>query len=191
MNTVTLKIVNKSGAELKGISLTDTKGIDMSKFDDIPRLGAGAEYLVKLHIDFQAKTTPIKFKVKVGEKEYGVKLAAECGELMKAYSVSHDDFKMHQNKLSGMNEQMITTKCSDLKQIPHVVTKHFNVAPLSQNNPNTWRFSSRKLADNHIILVEVITTPESGSGGTCNVRVNCDDFILSNTLIDILKKVIT
>jgi len=192
MNTVNLTLINKTSNTLNAIAIADVKGVEMRKFDEVARLLPGMEHATKIYVDFAAKTTPIKFNIRVGDKEFPVKLAPQVGELLRPHAVSHEDFQTNQSKLSGMNETVVSTECSDVNTIAQKVVRSISAAPLTQHLPNVYRFSGKKLADSHILLIEITTTPNDiGSGGVVKIRVNCDDFMFSGQLVDAIKKSLT
>jgi len=189
MSLVNVKLWNRSDTDLLAVNFPEVKGLEMRKFDEIARVPAGQVVERKLHIDFSAKATPVKLTVRVGEKEYPAKLSPEAGDLFRAHAISHEDYQVNQNKLSGMNEATVSAPVSDISTIPQKIVTRVHIAPLTSHKANVYRFSGRKLADNSILLIEISTTPDGqGSGGIAKVTVNCDDFMLSGQLIDTVKK---
>lgn len=191
MNAITLIVKNESVAAIHTIRLANVKletGRDFIPFDDIEELQPGAEASVKVHL--RISSSPLLFDVATKENTFPVKLEPSCGELMRKYTLSPEEFEKEQKKMSGLNQSETQVNMNHLEQAVKLVLAALNVVPLSQPSPRVYRFSAQLLKDDSYLLVRLTLLPtgdNEGGPGAVQVVVNSSEFVFGNHVLELLK----
>jgi len=198
MNAIQLTIRNESSSPIQDIEFTNYKvdsGQEMRPLEPIPELAPNAVFECYAHVNFNGKAQSVKFTVSTGAgRSYQAQITPGIGELIRPLPLSKEEFEEKQKRLSGMNENTLDMKCSDMTRTAQNVVAALNIAALAQHKPNVYRFSGEMLSNGGVVLIELAFPPDhdisAGPAAKARCTVNCEDLIFSGLLLTAVKQAI-
>lgn len=192
MVSIELSFTNTTNDEITNIKVGSQNlamGMEMHSMPDIESLAPRATISTTLGIDFNDTTQPANFEMCTSVTKFNVSLKAPIGELLQAITIGENEFVLQQNKLKGLNENMVTCdlhpKYSNTTALCSRVheTANFLQVPPSDPNSDLQRFAAQTLCSKVIVLLS-IRTLDNGKAG---VAVNCEKMVIGSMLLKEIK----
>jgi len=194
-----IKVTFKSHKEqtLTSIKISPQSNLtEIMGFNDIASLGAHGSATAQIHLNFQAKTTPVKMELRHSQGHYKFSVLPPLGELVRPSSVVVDfsSFEKSKKQLGGMHEHKTTLDASTVESMPiQKIHKVANVARISSPEEGDHRtlpmyFAGEMVESSKAILLVTLQPKITDSGAMFELKVNCGNAMSGASFLDFFKK---
>ncbi|ELR19068.1 AP3 complex beta3B subunit [Acanthamoeba castellanii str. Neff] len=171
-------------------SSIEASGLKIIPFSEVSVLPAGASFQTHMNIAFTSASQTVKLEVVTDRGTYSVSVKPQLGELLRPITLSEADFDSRQKELGGMQESsehltLPQELASGGTKLVNKVLELINVGPCVVDvKEGTYKFVGVAIFDEKPLLISLRA---EGEGGSCLLRVNCEDPIFAVTAKNLLK----
>uniref|UniRef100_A0A8C7SQP2 AP-3 complex subunit beta n=1 Tax=Oncorhynchus mykiss TaxID=8022 RepID=A0A8C7SQP2_ONCMY len=178
MVSVQISLTNTTDHPLEQIHIgdRDPTGLDMHCFNAIECLLPEASVTVSLGVDFNDSTQAANFQLCTKEDQFSVSIQPAVGELFLPATMTEQDFRKEQGKLSYAN----TTRQPISRQVATVA--NLGVVPSGQDNIH--RFAGKTASSGALVLVTV----ELRELSAALITINTEKSVMGPMLLRDLKR---
>ncbi|RXM99051.1 AP-3 complex subunit beta-1 [Acipenser ruthenus] len=194
MVSVQVTLTNSGDQKLEDIHIGEKKlpsGLQIHDFNSIESLEPGASITVSMGIDFNDSTQAANFQLCTKSDQFNVSIQPAVGELLLPVTMSEQDFRTQQGKLTGMNESTATISVapenSSGRAIVHKVVTAANLGVVPSAQDSIHRFAAKTVKAADLVLVTV----ELKEASTAQLLINTEKTVIGSMLQRELKAVLT
>uniref|UniRef100_A0A8C7L922 AP-3 complex subunit beta n=1 Tax=Oncorhynchus kisutch TaxID=8019 RepID=A0A8C7L922_ONCKI len=178
MVSVQISLTNTTDHPLEQIHIGDRgpTGLDMHCFNTVECLLPEASVTVSLGVDFNDSTQAANFQLCTKEDQFSVSIQPAVGELFLPATMTEQDFRKEQGKLSYAN----TTRQPISRQVATVA--NLGVVPSGQDNIH--RFAGKTASSGAVVLVTV----ELRESSAALITINTEKSVMGPMLLRDLKR---
>ncbi|KAK1176512.1 AP-3 complex subunit beta-1-like [Acipenser oxyrinchus oxyrinchus] len=194
MVSVQVTLTNSGDQKLEDIHIGEKKlpsGLQIHDFNSIESLEPGASITVSMGIDFNDSTQAANFQLCTKSDQFNVSIQPAVGELLLPVTMSEQDFRTQQGKLTGMNESTATISVapenSSGRAIVHKVVTAANLGVVPSAQESIHRFAAKTVKAADLVLVTV----ELKEASTAQLLINTEKTVIGSMLQRELKAVLT
>ena len=164
--------VQAIGAKVDGLA----DGRQMYPFTELGVLAPQMGEQANLHVDFNEKTTPVKFEIYSSKGTFPVSLTPLVGEMMRPHDMARADFDAAQKRLAGMHEAAVTLPADAAvgEELADGILRKANMSLIHQAAD---RLLFAAMLGDSLVLLDV-----DASSGSATAKVNCDNAMLVSTI---------
>lgn len=192
MVSIELLFTNATDEEIKNIRTGNQNlalGMEMHTMPDIESLAPKATSSATIGIDFNDTTQAANFEICSSTVRCNVSIPAPIGELLQPITLGENEFVMQQNKLKGLNENVVTCElnpkynsatvlCARVHEVANVVQ-----VPPTDPSTNLHRFAAQTLSSKVLVLLSVRPL----DNGKAGLVVNCEKMVIGSMLLKEIK----
>ncbi|XP_039614326.1 AP-3 complex subunit beta-1 [Polypterus senegalus] len=160
MVSVQVTLSNEADQKIEGIHIGEKKlptGLQIYEFNRIESLEPGSSITVSMGIDFNDSTQSANFQLCTKSDQFSVSIQPTVGELLLPVTMSEQDFKVQQGKLTGMNENTtsitLEPKNSSGQPVVHKIVNVANLGLVPSGQDNIHRFAAKTVNAGTLVLV--------------------------------------
>ncbi|XP_041092672.1 AP-3 complex subunit beta-1-like isoform X1 [Polyodon spathula] len=193
MVSVQVTLTNSGDQTVEDIHIGEKKlpsGLQIHDFNSIESLEPGASITVSMGIDFNDSTQAANFQLCTKSDQFNVSIQPAVGELLLPVTMSEQDFRTQQGKLTGMNESAATISVnqenSSSRAIVHKVVTAANLGVVPSAEDRIHRFAAKTVKAADLVLVTV----ELKEASTAQLLINTEKTVIGSMLQQELKAVL-
>ncbi|XP_028661540.1 AP-3 complex subunit beta-1 isoform X2 [Erpetoichthys calabaricus] len=190
MVSVQVTLSNEADQKIEGIHIGGKKlptGLQIYEFNRIESLEPGSSITVSMGIDFNDSTQSANFQLCTKSDQFSVFIQPTVGELLLPVTMSEQDFKVQQGKLTGMNENTtsitLEPKNSSGQPAVHKIVNVANLGLVPSGLDNIHRFAAKTVNAGTLVLV----TLELKESLTADLIVNTEKTAIGSMLLREIK----
>ncbi|XP_053303951.1 AP-3 complex subunit beta-1 isoform X2 [Spea bombifrons] len=194
MISVQITFQNTSDKKIEDIHLEERKmpaGMKMHAFNPIDSLEPEGSITVSMGIDFCDSAQTASFQLCTKEDKFSVGIQPPPGELLLPVTMSENDFKKEQGKLTGMNESSASITVSPQNSTPQVLIQKLvtaaNLGVVASGENDVHRFAAKTVHSGSLMLVTV----ELKGSSAARLIVNTEKTLIGSVLLRELKPVLS
>uniref|UniRef100_A0A4W5MFS6 AP-3 complex subunit beta n=1 Tax=Hucho hucho TaxID=62062 RepID=A0A4W5MFS6_9TELE len=187
MVSVQISLTNTSDRPLEQIHIGDRSptGLNMHCFNTIECLLPEASVTVSLGIDFNDSTQAANFQLCTKEDQFSVSIQPAVGELFLPITMTEQDFRQEQGKLSYSSATITMAAANTTSQpISRQVATVANLGVVPSGQDNIHRFAGKTASTGAVVLVTVELRGES----TALITINTEKSVMGPMLLRDLKR---
>ena len=115
-STVEISITNEAETPVQGITISDTKGVDMHPFPQIAEIAPGTTVTVDVSIHFASASEPVQFQMGTDDRHFEVKVSPVVGELLRPVVLAVDAFEEETGRIGASANFTLPAESSEKKE---------------------------------------------------------------------------
>eukprot|EP01119_Soliformovum_irregulare_P017735 TRINITY_DN5315_c0_g6_i1.p1 TRINITY_DN5315_c0_g6~~TRINITY_DN5315_c0_g6_i1.p1 ORF type:complete len:1052 (+),score=400.87 TRINITY_DN5315_c0_g6_i1:2138-5293(+) len=165
-----------------------SEGMEIIPFTDVPQLAPGTSTESSMAVKLSSVSQTIKFEITTDRGTYSVNIEPPAGELVRASSISPQEFNELESKFKGMEEASDTVQLTDMSEMSGLTQKVLKTAYLSivdmDSSVGKFRFAGKSQIDDTPVIFSVNVE----SSGKAKLSLGSSNAILNSRLLKELKK---
>uniref|UniRef100_A0A8C8EUF1 AP-3 complex subunit beta n=1 Tax=Oncorhynchus tshawytscha TaxID=74940 RepID=A0A8C8EUF1_ONCTS len=190
MVSVQISLTNTTDHPLEQIHIGDRgpTGLDMHCFNTVECLLPEASVTVSLGVDFNDSTQAANFQLCTKEDQFSVSIQPAVGELFLPATMTEQDFRKEQGKLSYSSATITMAAENTTRQpISRQVATVANLGVVPSGQDNIHRFAGKTASSGAVVLVTV----ELRESSAALITINTEKSVMGPMLLRDLKRALT
>uniref|UniRef100_A0A8C7LC16 AP-3 complex subunit beta n=1 Tax=Oncorhynchus kisutch TaxID=8019 RepID=A0A8C7LC16_ONCKI len=187
MVSVQISLTNTTDHPLEQIHIGDRgpTGLDMHCFNTVECLLPEASVTVSLGVDFNDSTQAANFQLCTKEDQFSVSIQPAVGELFLPATMTEQDFRKEQGKLSYSSATITMAAENTTRQpISRQVATVANLGVVPSGQDNIHRFAGKTASSGAVVLVTV----ELRESSAALITINTEKSVMGPMLLRDLKR---